>query len=49
LKVHYCGDVNEYRKFALRRLLSQVGQFKIGICWMLRRLTAPRMGQSVAT
>jgi hypothetical protein len=35
VKVQYFGDVNDYRKFALLRLLSRVGQFKIGVCWML--------------
>jgi hypothetical protein len=35
VKVQYFGDVNDYRKFALLRLLSEVGQFKIGVCWML--------------
>ena len=33
VKVQYFGDVNDYRKFALLRLLSR--QFKIGVCWML--------------
>jgi hypothetical protein len=35
MKVQYFGDVNDYRKFALLRLLSEVGRFKIGVCWML--------------
>jgi len=35
MKVQYFGDVNDYRKFALLRLLSNVGGFKIGVCWML--------------
>ena len=35
VKVQYLGDVNDYRKFALLRLLSEVGRFKIGVCWML--------------
>ena len=35
MKVQYFGDVNDYRKFALLRLLSEVGGFKIGVCWML--------------
>ena len=35
VKVQYFGDVNDYRKFALLRLLSEVGGFKIGVCWML--------------
>src|ERR1700691_2068017 len=35
VKVQYFGDVNDYRKFALLRLLAEVGGFKIGVCWML--------------
>jgi hypothetical protein len=35
MKVQYFGDINDSRKFALLRLLSEFGQFKIGVCWML--------------
>ena len=35
MKVQYFGDVNDYRKFALLRLLATVGGFKIGVCWLL--------------
>jgi len=35
VKVQYFGDVNDYRKFALLRLLAEVGGFKIGVCCML--------------
>ena len=35
MKVQYFGDVNDYRKFALLRLLSEAGGFRIGVCWML--------------
>jgi hypothetical protein len=35
VKVQYFGDVNDYRKFALLRLLADIGKFKIGVCWML--------------
>lgn len=35
MKVQYFGDENDYRKFALLRLLSEVGAFRIGVCWML--------------
>jgi hypothetical protein len=35
VKVQYFGDVNDYRKFALLRLLAEVGGFEIGVCWML--------------
>jgi hypothetical protein len=35
MKVQYFGDVNDYRKFALLRLLAQEGGFKLGVCWMM--------------
>jgi hypothetical protein len=35
VKVQYFGDVNDYRKYALLRLLAKSGGFKIGVCWML--------------
>ena len=35
VKVQYFGDVNDYRKFALLRLLADIGKFKLGVCWML--------------
>jgi hypothetical protein len=35
MKVQYFGDVNDYRKFVLLRALSGIGEFKIGVCWML--------------
>jgi hypothetical protein len=44
VKVQYFGDVNDYRKFALLRLLSRVGQFKIGVCWMLTEADASAQG-----
>ena len=35
MKAQYFGDVNDYRKYALLRLLAKSGEFKIGVCWML--------------
>ena len=35
MKVQYFGDENDYRKYALLRLLATLGRFKIGVCWML--------------
>jgi hypothetical protein len=35
VKVQYFGDVNDYRKYALLRMLAKSGGFKIGVCWML--------------
>ena len=34
MKVQYLGDVNDYRKYALLRLLAGTG-FKLGIHWLL--------------
>lgn len=34
MKEQYVGDVNDYRKYALLRLLGQSG-LKLGVCWML--------------
>jgi hypothetical protein len=35
VKVQYFGDVNDYCKYALLRLLAKEGRFNIGVCWML--------------
>lgn len=34
MKEQYVGDVNDYRKYALLRLLSRSG-LRLGVCWML--------------
>ncbi len=34
VKEQYVGDVNDYRKYALLRLLGQSG-LRLGVCWML--------------
>lgn len=38
LKNQYFGDVNDYRKYGLLRVLATATRFPIGICWLL---TAP--------
>jgi len=35
VKVQYFGDINDYRKFALLRAMSEAGQFKVGFCLLL--------------
>lgn len=35
MKNQYFGDVNDYQKYGLLRMLANDGQFKIGVCWML--------------
>ena len=34
MKEQYVGDVNDYRKYALLRLLGRAG-LRLGVCWML--------------
>ena len=35
MKNQYFGDINDYKKFGLLRLLSGYGKINLGICWML--------------
>jgi hypothetical protein len=35
MKIQYFGDVNDYRKFALLRVLARQAKYKVGVCWML--------------
>lgn len=35
MKNQYFGDVNDYRKYGLLRILLDGEQFRIGVCWML--------------
>jgi len=35
MKNQYFGDINDYRKYGLLRILAVSGPFRIGICWML--------------
>ena len=37
MKNQYFGDVNDYRKYGLLRLLGGDGAIRIGVCWMLTR------------
>jgi hypothetical protein len=37
MKNQYFGDINDYRKYGLLRVLSVGGAIKLGICWMLTR------------
>jgi hypothetical protein len=38
VKDQYFGDINDYRKYGLLRLLTEDVDFRLGVCWML---TAP--------
>lgn len=35
MKNQYFGDVNDYRKYGLLRLLAGNGALRVGVCWML--------------
>lgn len=35
MKDQYFGDVNDYRKYGLLRLLTIPGSLRLGVCWML--------------
>lgn len=35
MKNQFVGDINDYYKYGLLRIFSDVGKKKIGICWML--------------
>lgn len=35
MKHQYFGDINDYRKYGLLRLLSDRGTITTGVCWML--------------
>ena len=35
MKNQYFGDVNDYRKYGLLRLLASTAKLRLGVCWML--------------
>jgi hypothetical protein len=35
VKNQYLGDINDYRKYGLLRALTNGGEIKTAICWML--------------
>jgi len=35
VKHQYFGDINDYRKYGLLRLLAKESGLRLGICWML--------------
>jgi hypothetical protein len=37
MKNQYFGDINDYRKYGLLRILSDEGSMRTGVCWMLTR------------
>ena len=37
MKNQYFGDINDYRKYELLRILTNGGGIKTAVCWMLTR------------
>ncbi len=35
MKNQYFGDLNDYRKYGLLRILTRVSGLRVGVCWML--------------
>ncbi|GBD47027.1 hypothetical protein [Methylopila sp. Yamaguchi] len=35
MKEQYVGDINDYRKYALLRVLAAGGRHRVGVCWMM--------------
>ena len=46
MKNQYFGDVNDYLKYGLLRILADSGNNKIGVCWMLTADDSTRQGNN---
>lgn len=47
MKNQYFGDVNDYRKYGLLRILSDSGRLPVAICWMLTGAVNNNQGNNV--
>ena len=47
MKNQYFGDINDYRKYGLLRILSGGGEISVGVCWMLTPSDGLAHGQFV--
>ncbi len=47
MKNQYVGDINDYKKYGLLRILSRDGEIKTAICWMLTETDASADGQFI--
>lgn len=47
MKNQYFGDVNDYRKYGLLRILSYGGRLPVAICWMLTGAVNNNQGNNV--
>jgi hypothetical protein len=48
MKYQYFGDINDYRKYGLLRILSGGGEISAGVCWMLTPSDGLAHGQFVS-
>jgi hypothetical protein len=48
MKNQYFGDINDYRKYGLLRLLASDGDVKIAVCWMLTENDQGTDGSAIA-
>lgn len=48
MKDQYFGDVNDYRKYGLLRVILAVAKVRLGICWMLTAANSGRDGRHLA-
>ncbi len=45
MKNQYFGDINDYRKYGLLRILSNQGEVRTAVCWMLTESDGNRDGE----
>ncbi len=48
MKEQYVGDISDYRKYALLRVLADQGRNRIGVCWMLTPPDGNKDGQKIS-
>ena len=46
MKDQYFGDINDYRKYGLLRILTEVSDLKLGVCWLRTQDDGSGNGQS---
>src|SRR5438309_376398 len=47
MKNQFVGDINDYYKYGLLRILSGHGKKKLGVCWMRTHVGNPRNGGKI--
>ena len=48
MKNQYVGDINDYRKYGLLRVLTAFGEHRLAVCWMLTQDDGQNDGQRTA-